>query len=97
MQQAIGAYRSGSATPEFREIERLRSKARHDEAQALKHARLEGLSAGRYEGLSEGRNAERIQIVRNMAHIGMDVDTIAKATKLTIKQVDEILQSVIEQ
>jgi len=42
MEQAIGAYRSITATPEFREMERLRSKARHDEAQALHKARLEG-------------------------------------------------------
>jgi predicted transposase/invertase (TIGR01784 family) len=42
MKQAIGAYRSITATPEFREMERLRSKARHDEAQALRKARLEG-------------------------------------------------------
>jgi len=38
MEQAIGAYRSVSATDEFKEIERLRSKARHDEAAALNHA-----------------------------------------------------------
>lgn len=38
MKQAIGAYRYVTATPEFREIERMRSKARHDEAQALKNA-----------------------------------------------------------
>ena len=42
MEQAIGAFRRITATPEFREMERLRSKARHDEAQALHHARLEG-------------------------------------------------------
>ena len=42
MEQAIGAYRSITATPEFREMERLRSKARHDEAQALHKAHLEG-------------------------------------------------------
>ncbi|MCL2351038.1 MAG: Rpn family recombination-promoting nuclease/putative transposase [Firmicutes bacterium] len=41
MEQAISAYRRITATPEFREMERLRSKARHDEAQALKSARLE--------------------------------------------------------
>ena len=41
MEQAIGAYRSVSATDEFKEIERLRSKARHDEASALNHARRE--------------------------------------------------------
>ena len=39
MSEAIGAYRQVTATAEFREMERLRSKARHDEAQALKHAR----------------------------------------------------------
>jgi hypothetical protein len=42
MQEAIGAYRSITATPEFREKERLYAKARHDEAQALYHARQEG-------------------------------------------------------
>jgi len=41
MKQAIEAYHSITATPEFREIERLRSKARHDEAQALRKARQE--------------------------------------------------------
>ena len=41
MSEAIGAYRHVAASPEFREIERIRSKARHDEAQALLNARLE--------------------------------------------------------
>ena len=35
MQQAIEAYRSITVSPEFLEVERLRSKARHDEAQIL--------------------------------------------------------------
>ena len=38
IKEAINAYHSIIATPEFREAERLRSKARHDEAQALYHA-----------------------------------------------------------
>jgi predicted transposase/invertase (TIGR01784 family) len=41
MKQAIGAYRQVTATDEFREIERLRSRARHNEASALGHARRE--------------------------------------------------------
>ena len=41
MSEAIRAYRHVAASPEFREIERVRSKARHDEAQALRNARLE--------------------------------------------------------
>ena len=35
MTQAVEAYRRITVTPEFKEAERLRSKARHDEAQAL--------------------------------------------------------------
>ena len=41
MNQAIGAYRHISATDEFKEIERMRSLARHNEASALGHARRE--------------------------------------------------------
>ncbi|MCL1874191.1 MAG: hypothetical protein FWF85_08770 [Clostridiales bacterium] len=35
MNEAISAYRRITVTPEFKEIERLRSRARHEEAQAL--------------------------------------------------------------
>ena len=41
MEKAIEAYREVTATDEFREIERLRSRARHNEASALGHARRE--------------------------------------------------------
>jgi len=41
MNQAINAYHNITATPEFREMERLRSLARHNEAAALRHARQE--------------------------------------------------------
>ena len=55
MKQAIGAYRSITATPEFREMERLRSKARHDEAQALKKARLE--ESKKWQSVVAGKDA----------------------------------------
>jgi hypothetical protein len=42
MTQAIGAYRSITATDEFKEIERLRSRARHNEAAALANAERKG-------------------------------------------------------
>jgi len=41
MKQVINAYHSVAASPEFREAERLRSIARHNEAAALRHAREE--------------------------------------------------------
>ena len=42
MSEAIRAYRHVAASPEFREIERVRSKARHDEAQAIRNAERRG-------------------------------------------------------
>ncbi len=41
MEQAINAYYTITDSPEFQEIERLRAKARHDEAQALHQAKRE--------------------------------------------------------
>jgi len=41
IKQAINAYYAITASSEFREIERLRSLARHNEAAALRHARDE--------------------------------------------------------
>jgi predicted transposase/invertase (TIGR01784 family) len=61
MQQAIRAYRSITVTPEFREAERLRSIARHDEAQALFQARQEGAreSDEKWQGEREKWQSER--------------------------------------
>ncbi|MCL1918379.1 MAG: hypothetical protein FWG14_08705 [Peptococcaceae bacterium] len=38
MSRAISAYHSITASPEFQELERLRIKASHDEAQAVYNA-----------------------------------------------------------
>jgi len=42
MNEAINAYRHVAASPEFHEVERIRARARHDEAQALKNAKISG-------------------------------------------------------
>jgi predicted transposase/invertase (TIGR01784 family) len=42
MEEAIGAYKQLTATDEFKELERLRERARHNEAAALRHARQQG-------------------------------------------------------
>ena len=46
MSQAVSAYRSVSASGEFKELERLRDRARRDEASALAYARREGARLG---------------------------------------------------
>ena len=74
MNQAINAYYTITASSEFREIERLREKARHDEAQALHHARME-------------RN---IEIARTMLADGEPVSKIMRYTGLTTKELESI-------
>ena len=54
MEQAIRAYYSITASEEFREIERMREKARHDEAQALHNAEQKGIQKGMQEGMRKG-------------------------------------------
>ena len=47
MKKAIGAYRRVSTSAEYAEIERLRDKADHDEAQALSNAERRGATVER--------------------------------------------------
>ncbi len=74
MSQAINVYYTITASSEFREKERLREKARHDEAQALYNA---------------DRNA-KIGIARNLLEMNMPHDQIAKATDLTLEEIDSL-------
>ncbi len=78
MNQAINAYYAITASSEFREIERLREKARHDEAQALYHAKQEGISE---------RNVE---IARKLLKRNRPIDEIAEDTGLTYEEVEAL-------
>ncbi len=86
MNQAINAYYAITASSEFREIERLREKARHDEAQALYHVKQEGKQEGRLEGISE-RN---IEIAQKLLKRNRPIDEIAEDTGLTYEEVEAL-------
>lgn len=74
MSQAINAYYMITASSEFREKERLRAKARHDEAQALYNA---------------DRNA-KIGIARNMIEDGEPIEKIIRYTGLTKESIENL-------
>lgn len=78
MSQAINAYYTITASSEFREKERLRAKARHDEAQALYNARR------------EAKCEEKFEIARNLRKMGMPFDQIIKATDLTLNEIEKL-------
>ena len=98
MEQAIEAYRDVIVTPEFREMARLREKARHNEASALRNARnkgkAEGEAKGRAEGEAKGKAEGRaegvLSIARNALQMNMPIDDIVKMTGLSRKEVENL-------
>lgn len=75
MSKAIKEYYTITASSEFKELERLRAKARHDEAQALYHAEQ--------KGIEQGISRRNLEIARNLLKMGMAVDQVSQATGLT--------------
>ena len=75
MNQAINAYHHITVTPEFREAERLREMARHNEAAALRNA----------------RNEKANEIARNLFLKGMSVDFIQDTTGLSRLEIEAII------
>ena len=82
MEQVINTNTTSSKIYEKRsreeEIERLREKARHDEAQALHHAKQRGAAK---------RN---IEIARNLLKINLPLEQIVTATGLTREEVERL-------
>lgn len=74
MIQAINAYYTITASSKFREKERLRTKARHDEAQALYNARKE----------------RDIKIAQDMIADGKSVEKIVRYTGLTKESIEKL-------
>ena len=74
MSQAINAYYTITASSEFREKERLRTKARHDEAQALYNARKQ----------------RDIEIAKKLLKRNRPIDEIMEDTGLAYEEVENL-------
>ncbi|MCL2231567.1 MAG: hypothetical protein FWB99_00645, partial [Treponema sp.] len=72
-----------SVSPEFRELERLRSMARHDEASALGEARREGEKRGEERGIQE----EKLAVARNALSQGLSLEVIQRITGLDMETI----------
>ena len=64
MGEAIQAYRGVTATEEFRNLEWLRAKTRHDEAQAIRNAERRGeqRSDEKWQGVAEENERLRLEL-----------------------------------
>ena len=89
MSEAINAYRIITASPEYRELERLREKAKHDEAQALLAAELRGEARGEARGESRGVS----KVAQTLIGMGLPIQQVIQATGLTPQEVETIQRS----
>ena len=74
LNQAISAYHSVTASSEFRELERLRAKAQHDEAQALWNAEQQ----------------RAFGIAKKLLNRNRPIDEIIEDTGLSLEEVESI-------
>ena len=75
---------------ENHEIERLREKARHDEAQALYHAEQEGIQKGIQQGIQKGIAERSIEIARKLLKRNRPIDEIVEDTGLTREEIENL-------
>ncbi|MBE7105470.1 hypothetical protein FT637_21320 [Bacillus cereus] len=68
----------------FRTAYETREKFLLDEQAKLAHAEQEGMEKGFEQG--------KMQMIRGMHEIGVSLETIAKASKLSVKEIERILK-----
>jgi len=82
MAQAVNAYKQISATQKYQELERIRDKARHDEAQALNNAMR--------HGEIKGRKKTQEETARRLLAMGLSIDDIIVATELSREEIEAL-------
>ena len=70
----------------------MRMKDLRDEAHAegLAEGKAQGLAEGKAEGLAEGKAEEKNATAKRLLSMGLSVEDIAKATSLSVEQVEAI-------
>ena len=70
----------------------MRMKDLRDEAHAegLAEGKAQGLAEGKAEGLAEGKAEEKTATAKRLLSMGLSVEDIAKATSLSVEQVEKI-------
>jgi len=90
MSQAIEAYHSITTTDEFKYLEILRERTRHDEAQALNNATKRGKVEGKIEGMEE----MIISALQNDAPSAV-IEAMRQSAGITKVRLDELKSQII--
>ena len=99
LQKAIHKWERMSQDSSFRQAYDAREKVLMDEAAKFAHAETEGMKRGMEKGLEQGIEKGRkegvqqgkIQMIKSMYDLGIPLETIAKASKLSLHEVEHIL------
>ncbi|MGE1006846.1 Rpn family recombination-promoting nuclease/putative transposase [Bacillus cereus] len=99
LQKAINKWERMSQDSSFRQAYDAREKVLMDEAAKFAHAETEGMKRGMEKGLEkgieqgrkEGVQQGKIQMIKSMYDLGIPLETIAKASELSVPEVEHIL------
>ena len=64
-------------------------------AQGLAEGKAEGLAEGKAKGLAEGKAEEKTATAKRLLSRGLSVEDLAKATSLSVEQVEAIKADLI--
>lgn len=108
LQKAINKWERMSQDSSFRQAYDAREKVLMDEAAKFAHAETEGMKRGMEKGMEkglakgleqgiekgrkEGVQQGKIQTITNMDDLGIPLETIAKASKLSLHEIEHILE-----
>ena len=59
-------------------------------AQGMAQGMAQGLAEGKAQGMAQGMAQEKLQIAKNMLAMGLDTETISKATGLSVDEIDNL-------
>ena len=71
-------------------LERDREKIEEGREEGRKEGIKEGIEKGIKKGIKEGKEEKSLEIAKNMKALGIDIDTIIKATGLSKEEVAKI-------
>jgi predicted transposase/invertase (TIGR01784 family) len=59
-------------------------------AQGMEQGMAQGMAQGMEQGMAQGMAQEKLQIAKNMLAMGLDTETISKATGLSVDEIDNL-------
>ncbi|WP_404457709.1 MULTISPECIES: Rpn family recombination-promoting nuclease/putative transposase [unclassified Bacillus (in: firmicutes)] len=92
LQKAINKWERMSQDSSFRQAYEAREKVLMDEAAKFAHAEKEGMKRGIEKGMEKGIQQGKIQMIKGMYELGIPLETISQASKLSVHEVERMLR-----